>query len=221
MLYWPTALAINPLDDTLHVLDSSMVLKLTRHGHMFPVAGRANHCPPSNHTLRSRLLLDRETESTRVATDLPLVRPQHIAFSPAGDLYIVEEGNSGGGETSGAGTRSANRIRVVDSSGVLLDYVGGGTQSCDCRQSTVGTATGECQCQGGRDDVANESRLDAPTAVTVTPDGIVHVADMGNLRVHSIVVALPAADRITGYYDVIDDTVQELYTFNRSVSVSA
>jgi teneurin len=210
MLQWPTALAINPLDDTLHVLDGSMVLKLTRYGHVFPVAGRAHHCPPSNHNLQSQLLLDRESTSIRLATDLPLVRPQHIAFNPAGDMYIVEEGN--GGEP--AGTKSVNRVRVVGTSGVMSDYVGGGgAQSCDCRQPDMGS---DCLCLSGRDETpASESKLGAPAAVTVTPDGVVHVADMGNLRVHSIVVALPTADRVTGHYDVIDDTSQELYTFNR------
>jgi hypothetical protein len=68
--------------------------------------------------------------------------------------------------------------------------------------------------------VSSEPRLGAPTAVTVTPDGILHVADMGNLRVRSIVVALPTADRLSGHYDVTDDTNQEIYTFNRSVAAS-
>jgi hypothetical protein len=152
MLHWPTALAINPLDDTLHVLDSSMVLKLTRYGHMFPVAGRASHCPPSLRSLEPQLLLDREAPSARLAIDRPLIRPQHIAFNPAGDLFIVEEGSDADDETSAVGTRAVNRIRVVDSSGVLSDYVGGVSQSCDCRTSE---AAGDCQCasQGTRDGV--------------------------------------------------------------------
>lgn len=215
MLHWPTALAINPLDDTLHVLDSSMVLKLTRYGHMFPVAGRASHCPPPLRNLAPQLLLDREAPSARLAIDKPLIRPQHIAFNPAGDLFIVEEGSDTDDETSAVGTRAMNRIRVVDSSGVLSDYVGGASQSCDCRTSD---AAGDCQCAS--QDVASEPRLGAPTAVTVTPDGILHVADMGNLRVRSIVVALPTADRLSGHYDVTDDTNQEIYTFNRSVAAS-
>lgn len=28
-LHWPTSLAINPLDDSLHILDNNLVLKLT------------------------------------------------------------------------------------------------------------------------------------------------------------------------------------------------
>lgn len=110
------------------------------------------------------------------------------------------------------GGRTVNRIRVVDSSGVLSDYVGGVSQSCECQQGD------ECQCQpqtlGDPVGGVNEPRLGAPTAVTVTPDGIVHVADMGSLRVHSITVTLPTSTN--GFYDVIDDTAQELYSFNRS-----
>ena len=48
MLKWPTALAVNPLDDTVHVLDNNLVLKITADEKVFIVAGRPLHCPPKN-----------------------------------------------------------------------------------------------------------------------------------------------------------------------------
>ena len=45
-LHWPTALSVNPLDNTLHILDNNMVLKVTDDGKVLVVAGRPLHCPP-------------------------------------------------------------------------------------------------------------------------------------------------------------------------------
>lgn len=49
-LKWPTALAINPLDNSLHILDHSIVLKLTADFKLVTVAGRPIYCPlrPTN-----------------------------------------------------------------------------------------------------------------------------------------------------------------------------
>ena len=44
-LHWPTSLSINPLDDTLHVLDNHSVLKVTMEKTIVVVAGRPLHCP--------------------------------------------------------------------------------------------------------------------------------------------------------------------------------
>ena len=62
--------------------------------------------------------------------------------------------------------------------------------------------------------MATRMLLDTPTSVTVTPDGVVHVADMGNLRVHSILAPTPSADR-NGAYQVLYPQTSEMYAFNR------
>lgn len=36
-----------------------------------------------------------------------------------------------------------------------------------------------------------QALLNNPTSLTVTPDGVLYIADMGNLRVHSVVTQLP------------------------------
>ena len=57
-LHWPTALAVNPLDDTLHILDNNMVLKVTDDGKVLVVAGRPLHCPPPDPHLNPLLSED-------------------------------------------------------------------------------------------------------------------------------------------------------------------
>lgn len=39
----------------------------------------------------------------------------------------------------------------------------------------------------------SQALLNNPTSLTVTPDGVLYIADMGNLRVHSVVTMLPEA----------------------------
>ena len=70
----------------------------------------------------------------------------------------------------------------------------------------------------GSDDaeqLATHMQLGTPTAVTVTPDDVLHVADMGNLQVYSVVPPVPAADPRTGRYQVLDAHAGQTYTFNR------
>jgi len=38
-----------------------------------------------------------------------------------------------------------------------------------------------------------QALLNNPSSVTVTPDGVLFIADMGNLRVHSVLSTLPKA----------------------------
>jgi hypothetical protein len=43
-LRWPTQLSISPIDNSLHILDDHMVLKLTQDRRLRVVAGRPSHC---------------------------------------------------------------------------------------------------------------------------------------------------------------------------------
>jgi len=88
MMKWPTALAVNPLDDTVHVLDNNLVLKITADGKVLVVAGRPLHCPPKNSSSSS--LLGEEQTGPHLAIDVVLESPQHVTFAPNGDLYVVE-----------------------------------------------------------------------------------------------------------------------------------
>jgi YD repeat-containing protein len=60
--------------------------------------------------------------------------------------------------------------------------------------------------------LAAQALFSDPTSITVTPDGVLHLADMGNLRVFSIVSQLPTLQ--SREYEVISPETQEIYVFN-------
>src|SRR6218665_3341603 len=192
-LHWPTALAVNPLDDTVHIVDNNMILKVTNDKKVVIVAGRPLHCPPKNVTGRS--LLSEEHTGPRLATEVTLDHLQHISFAPNGDLYLVESDG-----------KRLNQIRMVNTDGEIIHYAGAQSR-CDCRVE-------ECKCFNPKEELAVNMLLSNPTAVTITPDSVLHIADMGNLRIHSVLAALPAPDRL-GQYEVLYPQTQDLYVFNR------
>uniref|UniRef100_A0A146KU89 Tenascin-like protein n=4 Tax=Lygus hesperus TaxID=30085 RepID=A0A146KU89_LYGHE len=106
-LRWPTDLAINPLDNSLHIIDDHMVLKLTGDGRIKVMAGRPLHCQARG--------VDSES-----ATQATLVMPQSIAFSATGDLYIAE-----------SDSQRINRVRVVGTDGRISHYAGAESK-CNC-----------------------------------------------------------------------------------------
>ncbi|XP_075234226.1 teneurin transmembrane protein Ten-m isoform X2 [Lycorma delicatula] len=106
-LRWPTDLAINPLDNSLHIIDDHMILQLTPDGRVKVVAGRPLHCPARGH-------------DSELATRATLVMPQSIAFAPTGDLYVAE-----------SDSQRINRVRVIGTDGKISHYAG--TESkCNC-----------------------------------------------------------------------------------------
>lgn len=91
---WPTELAINPLDGSLHLIDDHMILQLAPDGRMKVVAGRPLNCPTPLGGYHSEL-----------ATHATLVMPQSITFGPSGDLYVAE-----------SDSQRINRVRVISKS---------------------------------------------------------------------------------------------------------
>ena len=193
-LRWPTALAINPLNDALYILDSDVVLRVTSANKVVIVAGRPLHCPPSNSSINP--LLQEDQTGPRMATDVVLESPQHITFAPNGHLYIVESDG-----------HMINRVKEVHTDGTISHYAGAQSK-CDCQDP-------KCKCYAPKEVLATEILLNSPTAITVTPDNVLHVADMGNLRIHSIVWTLPEIHPKSAQYEVLYPQTQELYVFNR------
>ena len=191
-LRWPTALAVSPLDNRLHILDNGLVLKLTRDNHVIIVAGRSSLCPSNNASTTSS---DEDSSST-AAVDSVLEHVENLAFSPDGDLFLVESDGEG-----------INRLRFVNSAGRLHHYAG--TQ-CPCPP----TSPTSCPCSTG----AGSSSLGVPSAVALTPDGVVHVADTGLACVLSAVGAEPAVDRY-GEMKVVDAAAREVH-YARQLSTS-
>ncbi|KAK6173150.1 hypothetical protein SNE40_016661 [Patella caerulea] len=194
-LKWPTALAIDPLDDTLHILDQGIVLKLTKDYKLVTVAGRPVYCPPRQISFLPAGVLNDDEQASNIADHVTLVSPATITFGPHGDLYIVE-----------SDTHHINRVRVVTTDGHIHHFAG--TKSkCDCRKIS-------CKCYDAKERLAAQALFSTPTSVTVTPDGIMHIADMGNFRIFSIVSELPSQN-IRREYEVVSPETQEIYIFNR------
>lgn len=121
-LKWPTSLSINPLDDSLHILDHSIVLKLTSDFKLVTVAGRPVYCPPRHSSFLPSGVLTDDEQASSVADHVTLVSPKCITFGPHGDLYIVE-----------SDTHHINRVRVVSTDG-RIHHFAGAKSKCDCRQ---------------------------------------------------------------------------------------
>jgi hypothetical protein len=61
--------------------------------------------------------------------------------------------------------------------------------------------------------LAAQALFNELTSITVTPDGIVHIGDAGNLRVFSIMSKLPLQNN-AGEYVVVSPETEEIYVFN-------
>jgi len=167
-----------------YVLDDGLILKLTRDNHVIIVAGRSPLCPPIN---ASTTFADEDSSSPAVNSVLEHV--ENLAFSPDGDLFLVE---SDGEEI--------RRLRFIDSAGRLHHYAG--TQ-CPCPPASPAP----CPCSTGTGSTA----VGVPSAVALTPDGVVHVADTRRACVHSAVGAEPSVDRY-GQMKVVDAAAREVRT---------
>ena len=114
-LHWPLSLAVSPIDNTLHILDNSVVLKVTADSKVLVVAGRLLHCPlrQADSGLVFNSADDVDCLSGCPAVDAVLHSPQHLAFAPDGQLYVVENGTN------------VSRVRSVDTDGLIRAYIGG------------------------------------------------------------------------------------------------
>ncbi|VEN54416.1 unnamed protein product [Callosobruchus maculatus] len=183
-LRWPTELAINPLDNTLHIIDDHMILQLTLDGRVKVIAGRPLHCasPLSGYDIE-------------LATHATLVMPQSIAFSSVGDLYVAE-----------SDSQRINRVRVIGTDGKISPYAGAESK-CNCLERG-------CDCFEADHFLAANAKFNTISAVTVTPDGHVHIGDQANYRIRSVMASIPDAS-ISREYEIYSPETQEVYIFNR------
>lgn len=98
-LQWPTGLALNPLDGTLHFIDDRLVLKLTADMKIKVVAGTPLHC-------------NKNADKNKTSEDV-LGTVLAMAFAPSGDLYVAD-----------SDSRRINSIRVVDTAGIMRPFAG-------------------------------------------------------------------------------------------------
>lgn len=121
-LEWPTDLAINPIDNSLYILDNNIVLQVSEGLEVRIVAGRPIHCqvPGLDHTLLNKLAVHSTLEAAKA-----------ITVSHQGLLYIAETDE-----------RKINRIQQVTTNGEI-SVVAGAPTECDCKIDT------NCDCFSG------------------------------------------------------------------------
>ncbi|XP_062527907.1 teneurin-m isoform X6 [Bombyx mori] len=183
-LRWPTELAINPLDNSLHIIDDHMILQMAPDGRVKVIAGRPLHCPAPVSGYDMEL-----------ATYATLVMPQSIAFGAAGDLYVAE-----------SDSQRINRVRLITTDGKISLYAGAESK-CNCLERG-------CDCFEADHFLASNSKFNTISAVVVSPDGIVHIADQANYRIRSVMASIPDASG-TREYEIYSPDTQEIYIFNR------
>ena len=91
--------------------------------------------------------------------------PSSLAFGPDGSLYISEA--------------SSNRIRKVDTNGIISTVAGSGALGF-----------------GGDDGPATEAKLNYPQGVAIGPDGALYISDTGNNRIRRVELAAPGASAV-------------------------
>ena len=192
-LRWPTELALSPLDNSLHILDDHMILKMTGDKRIRVVAGRPTHC--------SGIIAGMEEAAPNghlqggPATGVFLETPQSLAFSPTGELFIAE-----------SDSQYTNRIRMISNNRSIMSFAGAESQ-CSCMEMN-------CDCFSPSDSLAKEAKLSTISSITVTPSGLVVVSDQGNLRLRAVYNSLPEPNE-RSEYEVISPTNLETYIFNR------
>lgn len=185
-LRWPTELAINPIDNQLYILDDHMVFKVTNDRRLQIVAGKPAHCAGAKHQndldnqFDNTLLNSRsdqlnltsftsdsnnnQANSWMPANSVYLETPQAIAFTNQGNLLIAE-----------SDSQTVNRVRIVlnyRNHQLIGDYVGSHQSSCNCMEMS-------CYCFDRELNIASNAKLSTISAITVTANGDLIIADQG------------------------------------------
>ncbi|XP_056431083.1 teneurin-2 isoform X5 [Hyla sarda] len=182
---WPTDLAVNPMDNSLYVLENNVILRITENHQVSIIAGRPMHCqvPGIDYSL-SKLAIHSALESASA-----------IAISHTGILYIAETNE-----------KKINRIRQVTTNGEI-SLLAGAASDCNCKDDV------NCNCYAGDDGYATDAFLNSPSSLAVAPDGTVYIADLGNIRIRAVLQNRPVLTSFN-QYEVASPGEQELYIFN-------
>nr|XP_055194385.1 teneurin-1 isoform X3 [Nyctereutes procyonoides] len=184
-LEWPTDLAVNPMDNSLYVLDNNIVLQISENRRVRIIAGRPIHCqvPGIDHFLVSKVAVHSTLESARA-----------ISISHSGLLFIAETDE-----------RKVNRIQQVTTNGEI-SIIAGAPTDCDCKIDP------NCDCFSGDGGYAKDAKMKAPSSLAVSPDGTLYVADLGNVRIRTI-SRNQAHLNDMNLYEIASPADQELYQF--------
>ncbi|XP_064184438.1 teneurin-1-like isoform X1 [Anguilla rostrata] len=185
-LEWPTDLAVNPLDNSLYVLDNNIVIQVSESEQVRIVAGRPIHCqvPGIDHYLVSKAAVHSTLEAAKA-----------IAVSHRGTLYIAETDE-----------RKINRVQQVTTNGEI-SVIAGAPSECDCKIDP------NCDCFSGDGGYARDAKLKAPSSLAASPNGTLYIADLGNVRIRALSPNWPHLSP-AHMYEVASASDQELYLFS-------
>lgn len=146
----PIDLAINPIDETLHVLDDNVVYKVTQDKRVQIVAGQLSHCAAvTNNGANKDVSSNRFAGEPLVrATEYSLQSAQSIGFNQNGELFISEDDQK----------QALSRVLIVEPeddtislfAGLPIDIISG---------SSVGSSANEQQQQQQQQDKQHISNL--------------------------------------------------------------
>ncbi|XP_066570780.1 teneurin-1 [Amia ocellicauda] len=187
-LEWPTDLCVNPMDNSLYILDNNIVIQVSESNQVRIVAGRPIHCqvPGIDHYLVSKAAIHSTLESAKA-----------ISVSHQGVLYIAESDE-----------RKINRIQQVTTNGEI-SVIAGAPSECDCKIDP------NCDCFAGDSGYARDAKLKAPSSLAVSPDGTLYIADLGNIRIRALSRNKPHLNHLN-MYEIASVADQELYLFSVS-----
>ncbi|KAL1116307.1 hypothetical protein AAG570_005802 [Ranatra chinensis] len=206
-LQWPTGLSLSALDGSLHFIDDRMVLKLTSDLKVRLVAGTPLHCHSNSNQSGEDNAQDSE-EST-LATSTALGPVLALAFSPDGLLYIAD-----------TDSQKVNAIRVVDPAGKMAYFAGRPQQTndkplCECTNNSSVPCVCASEINNSKETLlSTTARFTSISAIAVSPDGVVNVADQGSLHILALEHYLPTHDE-NGEFRIPYPPTEEIYVFNR------
>ena len=155
-LQWPTKLALNPLDNTLYIVDDTMILRLTSDLKLQVIAGVSPMCTAKQNSSENLDILG------------PII---DLDFDYDGKLYFVDKRPP--------------------------------------KKNTVLHQIHE------RQKISLNDSLGAITAIAMSPDGKLYMAENQLLKILAMDRILPEKNPESGNIQVADSLSGEVYTFNR------
>ena len=188
-LQWPTKLELSPLDGTLHIVDDTMLLRLTTDLRLELIAGRSPLC-----NIASNYEDDDELTSGPILD---------FAFSSEGELFLAEKRPN----------PDRNIVHRIDQEGQAWPFAGTVDRTLECACKSVSNCTRPAGCS--KKVLAPQVIFGSLSSLALTPDNTVHVADNSNLQIISLRTALPEPTEGTEDTQIADTNTRQLHTFNR------
>ncbi|UYV75631.1 TENM2, partial [Cordylochernes scorpioides] len=164
-----------------------MVLRVTKDRRVMVVAGQPAYCK-----------LQPAAKSRKAAgATAQLGALVSFTFGPAGEMYIAEVDRN-----------NVHRVQQIMPDGEILHFAGA---DCECESRN-------CSCGAtpphGESALARDTKLYSVSSLTVTSDGVVHIADQGRLKILSAIPYLPQPDDQIEFQIASPET-HEIYVFNK------